>query len=100
MALVCFVLFLVFALVPVVSLWAVIPPIVGAIKIAKPDSFWARRFYDAQKLEIARKRFSETAIKGGRKRAWITVVAVGLIPICVVALLLLIAGYPQSIVRC
>lgn len=29
---------------------------VGAIRIAKPDSWWARRYYGAQKLAIAQQR--------------------------------------------
>jgi hypothetical protein len=30
---------------------------VGAIRLAKPDSFWARRFYDDEKLGRAHDRF-------------------------------------------
>jgi hypothetical protein len=30
---------------------------VGAIRLAKPDSFWAKRYYDAAKLGKARDRF-------------------------------------------
>jgi hypothetical protein len=31
--------------------------IVGAILLAKPDSWWASRFYDADKLRLAQQRF-------------------------------------------
>ena len=30
---------------------------IGAIRIAKPDSFWARRFYTDEKLALANERF-------------------------------------------
>jgi hypothetical protein len=35
--------------------------IVGASRLAKPDSYWARRFYDPAKLERARQRFPDRA---------------------------------------
>lgn len=38
--------------VPLVSL-------VGAIRLAKPESFWAKRWYDDAKLERSRRRFAE-----------------------------------------
>lgn len=33
--------------------------IAGAIRLAKPDSWWARRFYAPEKVEQARARFAE-----------------------------------------
>jgi hypothetical protein len=33
--------------------------IFGALRIAKPQSWWARRFYDRSKLMQARMRFSD-----------------------------------------
>jgi hypothetical protein len=36
-----------------VSLWHLIP----MIRLAKPDSWWARRYYNAEKMLIARARF-------------------------------------------
>jgi hypothetical protein len=30
---------------------------IGAIRLAKPDSWWARKFYDEDKLADARERF-------------------------------------------
>lgn len=30
--------------------------VVGAVRIAKPDSWWARRFYDDGKLAVAQAR--------------------------------------------
>jgi hypothetical protein len=38
-----------------ISLWHVIP----MVRLAKPDSWWARRRYDGRKLERARTRFTE-----------------------------------------
>ncbi len=35
----------------------VIPAVVGAIRIARPDSRWARKFYGPDKMAIALKRF-------------------------------------------
>jgi hypothetical protein len=35
--------------------------IVGAIRLAKPDSPWARRFYSAEKMKLAMERFPENA---------------------------------------
>ena len=32
--------------------------VLGAIRLAKPDSWWARRFYDEEKLRRARERIS------------------------------------------
>ncbi len=31
----------------------------GAIRLAKPDSFWARRWYGLEKMQRARERFAE-----------------------------------------
>jgi len=41
-------------LLPVIG-WAAIA---GAIRIAKPDSWWARKHYDARKMDIAHHRFT------------------------------------------
>ena len=35
--------------------------IVGASRLAKPNSWWARRYYDPDKLERARQRFPDSA---------------------------------------
>ncbi|PKQ25591.1 MAG: hypothetical protein CVT64_09220 [Actinobacteria bacterium HGW-Actinobacteria-4] len=46
--------------------------LVGAIRLAKPTSFWARRFYSAGRLERARARFSVDYIaRWDRFRDWI-----------------------------
>lgn len=31
----------------------------GAIRLAKPESYWARRFYDSEKLHHAQTRFPQ-----------------------------------------
>ena len=33
--------------------------LVGAIRLAEPNSFWATRFYDADKLERSRERYPD-----------------------------------------
>ena len=35
--------------------------LVGAIRLAKPESYWAKRYYDEQKLERSRRRFADDA---------------------------------------
>src|SRR5215208_1384092 len=35
--------------------------VIGAIRLAKPDSAWARRFYPAEKMKLAIERFPEHA---------------------------------------
>ena len=40
--------------VPIVSL-------VGSIRLAKPESFWAKRFYDEAKMDRSRRRFADDA---------------------------------------
>ncbi len=35
--------------------------VVGAIRIARPNSMWARKYYGPQKMEIARRRFPKEA---------------------------------------
>jgi hypothetical protein len=30
--------------------------VAGALRLARPDSFWARRFYDAAQVDLARRR--------------------------------------------
>jgi hypothetical protein len=44
---------IIFLLQPAIS-WL---PVVGAIRIAKPTSSWAFRYYDEDKMKIARERF-------------------------------------------
>jgi hypothetical protein len=39
-----------------ILLWPVVP-VIGAIRIAKPTSWWARRYYDTEKRRQARERF-------------------------------------------
>lgn len=34
----------------------------GAIRLAKPNSYWARRFYDADKLRRAHDRFPDSVV--------------------------------------
>lgn len=41
--------------------------LVGAIRLAKPESFWARRFYGPAKMERATARFADEA---GRRERW------------------------------
>jgi hypothetical protein len=46
--------------------------LVGAVRLAKPTSFWARRFYSPSRLERARARFSgEYMARWDRFRDWI-----------------------------
>lgn len=46
--------------------------LVGAIRLAKPTSFWARRFYSEARLERARDRFSvEYMARWDRFRDWV-----------------------------
>ncbi len=35
--------------------------IIGAVRLAKPDSWWARRYYDDEQLRLAARRFPENA---------------------------------------
>ncbi len=32
-------------------------PVIGAIRVARPTSTWARKYYGPEKMQIARKRF-------------------------------------------
>ena len=44
---------------------------VGAIRLAKPDSFWARRKYGENKVEAARSRHpGGKSLTGGSDRFW------------------------------
>ena len=43
------------ALTPLVALYAAL--IVPALRLAKPASWWARRFYDEEKVALANERF-------------------------------------------
>jgi hypothetical protein len=36
-----------------ISFW----PVIGAIRLAKPNSAWARLYYNEDKMEIVRKRY-------------------------------------------
>ena len=38
-------------------------PIIGAIRIAKPDSWWARKKYGPKKMEIAHRRFTPQKVQ-------------------------------------
>jgi hypothetical protein len=35
-------------------------PFIGAIRLAKPNSYWAERWYDADKMEQAEQRFARS----------------------------------------
>ncbi len=54
--------------IPVVGLYLIIVPTVGAIRIAKPDSWWARHRYppDGAKMQTAIARFEDGAQQGPR----------------------------------
>lgn len=41
---------------PAISFW----PIVGAIRLAKPHSAWARKYYGPEKMQIAKARFPKS----------------------------------------
>lgn len=43
----------------VVGVLLVLPALVGAARLAKPDSWWARRFYAGQKSRRSERRFDE-----------------------------------------
>jgi hypothetical protein len=43
-------------IMPAFSLW----PVIGAIRIAKPNSTWARKYYGEEKMQIARARFTKS----------------------------------------
>jgi hypothetical protein len=45
--------------VGLVGLFVPLVAVVGALRLGKPHSRWARRFYDEKKLDRARKRFAE-----------------------------------------
>jgi hypothetical protein len=42
---------------PAFSLW----PIIGAIRVAKPNSRWAEKYYGPEKMQIAIQRFPKAA---------------------------------------
>ena len=46
-------------------LWPV--ALVGAIRLAEPNSFWARRFYDEDKLQRSRDRYPDHARPAGER---------------------------------
>jgi hypothetical protein len=37
---------------------------IAALRLGRPDSWWARRFYDAEKLRRAQERYGELAAGG------------------------------------
>jgi hypothetical protein len=76
--------------VPAMSIW----PVIGAIRIAKPNSTWARRYYGAKKLQIADARFATTA-SNRPKRGW--VIAAVLLVMLLVALALLVVSKRHSL---
>jgi hypothetical protein len=39
--------------------------LIGAIRLAKPGSFWAKRWYDAEKLDRAVQRFDASRLSPG-----------------------------------
>jgi hypothetical protein len=45
----------------VIGMFIPIMAIVGALQLARPESIWARRFYDPHKLERANKRYAPTS---------------------------------------
>ena len=55
-------------IIPVVGLYFIIIPTVGAIRIAKPNSWWARHNYPpgGQKMQTAIARFEDGAQRGPR----------------------------------
>jgi hypothetical protein len=48
-------------LLAVIGMFVPVVSLVGVAQIARPSSFWARRFYDQRKLDRARKRYSPTS---------------------------------------
>ncbi len=52
--------------IPVVGLYFILIPLVGAIRIAKPDSWWARHRYppNGAKMQTAIARFEDGAQQG------------------------------------
>jgi len=42
-------------------------PVIGAIRLAKPHSSWARKYYGEDKMRIARDRFPKAATRRARK---------------------------------
>ncbi len=55
-------------IIPVVGLYLILIPTVGAIRIAKANSWWARRYYppDEAKMQTAIARFEDGAQQGPR----------------------------------
>jgi hypothetical protein len=45
----------------VIGMFIPVTAIVGAVQIARPESIWARRFYDPRKLERANTRYAPTS---------------------------------------
>ncbi len=54
--------------IPVVGLYFILIPLVGAVRIAKPDSWWARHRYppNGAKMQTAIARFEDGAQQGPR----------------------------------
>jgi high-affinity Fe2+/Pb2+ permease len=38
-------------------------PVIGAIRVARPNSTWARKYYGPEKMQIARARFPKDALR-------------------------------------
>ena len=51
---------------PVFSFW----PMIGAVRLAKPNSYWARKYYGDEKTQIARARFPSSNWKPDPSTAW------------------------------
>lgn len=55
----------VFAVIGVITLFVPgmsLLPVIGAIRIARPNSTWARKYYGPKKMQIARIRFPKDAL--------------------------------------
>jgi hypothetical protein len=60
LALVCVAALKARVVLAVIGLFIPVVALVGAIRLARPSSLWARRFYQGDRLERARRRFAPT----------------------------------------
>jgi hypothetical protein len=78
--------------------------VVGAVRLAKPDSWWARTYYGPEKMAIATNQFSRKPTQGhdenprqrNRRSGWIIAASIGGL-ILSVPVLLLVAGFIKGI---
>jgi len=50
--------------------------LIGSVRLAKPNSYWARRFYRGAKLDRAEERFPAAAVSRDRSALYATILGV------------------------